>query len=154
MSQAIERTAVDAALYQFLRCIYLFERRESQLFGVFWDEVYLMQLLVRTPGMRLVQLAEALRVPRFAATRMLARLEADGLLRREGSAEDRRAVHVHLTDAGHAKIRQIEDYNYAPIARQAGGVPEPRPQQLREAIARLPALLGLEDGDGARQDAT
>lgn len=151
MSPVIERSVVDEALFQFLRSIYLFERRESQLFGVTWDEVYLMQLLAKTPGMRLVQLAEALRVPRFTATRMLVRLELGGLLRREGSEKDKRAVHVHLTDAGHAKVRQIEDYNYETIVRQAERVPDSLPRQLLEAVSRLPALLDLEDGDGSNQ---
>ncbi len=144
MKSIIERSVVDAALYEFLKSIYLFERRESSLFGVSWDEVYLMQLLERSPGVRLTQLADALRVPKFTASRMLTRLESDGLLRREGNAGDRRAVHVYITEAGQEKVSRIQDYNYETIVRQAARLPEALPQQLMEAITQLPALLDLE----------
>jgi DNA-binding MarR family transcriptional regulator len=42
-----------------------------------------------------------------AATRMVARLEALGLVRRERSVADRRVVIVALTDRGHAELDQL-----------------------------------------------
>ena len=40
-------------------------------------------------------------------TRMLDRLEEKGLVRRERSADDRRVVHLHLTDAGKVLYPQL-----------------------------------------------
>ncbi|MDE0856152.1 MAG: MarR family transcriptional regulator [Nevskia sp.] len=42
-----------------------------------------------------------------ALTRVLDQLEARGLLQRQRSAEDRRAIQLHLTEAGEAALRTV-----------------------------------------------
>ena len=53
------------------------------------------------------ELARDCRLDAGAMTRMLDRLEAKGLLRRERSAADRRVVTISLTDAGTAAAQEI-----------------------------------------------
>jgi DNA-binding MarR family transcriptional regulator len=50
---------------------------------------------------RMSDLADALLLSRGGATRLVARAEADGLVRREIPPDDRRATYAVLTDAGH-----------------------------------------------------
>jgi len=55
------------------------------------------------------ELARECRLDAGAMTRMLDRMEAKGLLRRERSAADRRIVTITLTDAGREAAREIPE---------------------------------------------
>jgi DNA-binding MarR family transcriptional regulator len=60
----------------------------------------LMQLYLKDGRRRMSDLADALLLSRGGATRLVARAEDDGLVRREIPADDRRATYAVLTDAG------------------------------------------------------
>ena len=72
------------------------------------------------------ELARAAYLHPGAMTRLLDKLEARGILERVADPNDRRALHIHLTDAGKAIWRDID---------QCG-------QRVREA-----ALQGLDTGE-------
>jgi DNA-binding MarR family transcriptional regulator len=55
------------------------------------------------------ELARECRLDAGAMTRMLDRLEAKGLLRRERTAADRRVITISLTDDGRAAAKQIPE---------------------------------------------
>ena len=55
------------------------------------------------------ELARACRLDAGAMTRMLDRLEAKGLIRRERSAADRRVITISLTDEGRAAAKEIPE---------------------------------------------
>lgn len=60
----------------------------------------LMQLRFKDGRRRMSDLADALLLSRGGATRLVARAEDDGLVRREIPPDDRRATYAVLTDAG------------------------------------------------------
>ena len=60
----------------------------------------LMHLHFKEGRRRMSDLADALLVSRGGATRLVARAEEDGLVRREIPPDDRRATYAVLTDAG------------------------------------------------------
>ena len=60
----------------------------------------LMQLHLKDGRRRMSDLADALLLSRGGATRLVARAEEDGLVRREVPPDDRRATYAVLTDAG------------------------------------------------------
>ena len=62
----------------------------------------LMQLHFKDGRRRMSDLADALLLSRGGATRLVARAEADGLVRREIPADDRRATYAVLTREGQA----------------------------------------------------
>ena len=57
------------------------------------------------PGMRVQELAGAVHLSQSALSRLIGRLEKDGLVIRSMCAEDRRGVFVHLTDEGIDRYR-------------------------------------------------
>jgi DNA-binding MarR family transcriptional regulator len=61
----------------------------------------LAQLHFKEGRRRMSDLADALLLSRGGATRLVARAEEDGLVRREIPHDDRRATYAVLTDAGH-----------------------------------------------------
>jgi DNA-binding MarR family transcriptional regulator len=55
--------------------------------------------------LRMSELADRLLLSRSGATRLVDRLELDGLVQRTSCATDRRGLWAHLTDAGLARLR-------------------------------------------------
>lgn len=73
-------------------------------------------LLHHEPGMTIEQLRRALRLSHPGTVRLVDRLAQDGLVERRASAEDRRAVALHLTDNGEASCTAILSARRASIA--------------------------------------
>ena len=58
--------------------------------------------------LRMGELAESLTLSRGGATRLIARMEEDGLVEREIPKEDRRATYARITDKGAEALRTRE----------------------------------------------
>lgn len=69
-------------------------------FGLTPTLLSLLRLLDTTEGRRLVDLAAALLLDASTTTRVIDRLERDGIVRRAADPSDRRAQRVTLTEAG------------------------------------------------------
>jgi DNA-binding MarR family transcriptional regulator len=145
MTYIIDQQTVNTALFSFLKSIYLYEKREYGLFGIAWDEVYLLQLLVRTPGICITQLSDKLCVKKFVISRMLTRLEKAGLTSREIGFTDKRIVNVYITKAGKSKLDAIEAYNYKTVCAQFDKLSEENLRSLLHSISNLDELLSLND---------
>jgi DNA-binding MarR family transcriptional regulator len=91
-----------------LQSVYLFEKRETTLFSVSWDEVYLLQLLARKNPMTVTELAKKLKVKNFTASRMITRLADQKLVLRKQSTEDRRVMEIFLTTQGEIRFRRLK----------------------------------------------
>lgn len=72
----------------------------------FSQYITLKKLATGTAGV--TDLARTAELNPGAMTRLLDKLEAKGLVAREADLEDRRAVHINLTDAGRAIWRDID----------------------------------------------
>ena len=72
----------------------------------FSQYITLKKLATGTAGV--TDLARAADLNPGAMTRLLDKLASKGLVAREADAEDRRAVHIHLTDAGRSIWRDID----------------------------------------------
>ena len=78
-------------------------RQEHNLSLAFFESLY---FIGRSPdsSLRVGDLARALRITVGATSKLVDRIEAAGLIRRELDADDRRASRVALTDAGRRKL--------------------------------------------------
>ncbi|MFZ1904477.1 MAG: MarR family transcriptional regulator [Steroidobacteraceae bacterium] len=72
-----------------------------------------------------------------AMTRMLDRLESKGLLRRRRSADDRRLVHLELTDEGRAAYPRMREMSMAVANRFLHGFSRTEARQLETLLARM-----------------
>ena len=72
-----------------------------------WYDV--LWALQRAPGkaLRMGELADAVTISRSGLTRLVDRIEADGLLERRPSAADRRAIEVTITPEGAKLLRRM-----------------------------------------------
>jgi DNA-binding MarR family transcriptional regulator len=90
--------------------------------------------------LRMSELADRLLLSRSGVTRLVDRLEADGLVGRASCATDKRGLWAHLTDAGARRLRQA-----APIHLRCVGehftdrIPPRELEQLRRTLERIAA---------------
>ena len=77
----------------------------------------LVRLSERGDRMRMAQLADALAHSRSRVTHTISRMERAGLVRREGSPEDRRGVDAVLTEPGRDLLRRSAPDHVAGVRR-------------------------------------
>ncbi len=80
-----------------------------------------------------------------AMTRLLDKLEARGILARLADPTDRRAVHIHLTDAGTAMWRDIDQCGQRVRARALRGMDDATRAQLTRLVEQVRDNLLSED---------
>jgi DNA-binding MarR family transcriptional regulator len=78
-------------------------------------------------------------------TRLLDRLEAKGLVARVADPGDRRALHIHLTDAGLAIWREIDQCGQRVHDRAFGAMPQAERDTLMRLLERVRDNLSSEN---------
>lgn len=76
--------------------------------GMSMTHLHLMTLIERHGEMAMSRIAELLDVSVSNATGLIDRIEERGLVERVRVPDDRRVVHVRLTDAGVRQLREVE----------------------------------------------
>jgi DNA-binding MarR family transcriptional regulator len=76
--------------------------------GVSMSNLHVMSMLERHGALTMSRIAEALDVSLSNATGLVDRMEERGLVARVRDGEDRRVVHVGLTDSGRSVLSDIE----------------------------------------------
>lgn len=130
------RKAVDARLQPF------------SLTEASW--IPLIQLARADEPMRQKDLAAALGLDNTAVVRLLNNLEADGLIERRRSADDRRARLLVLTERGEATVRQVESIAASIEKDLLSGFSSDDLKVTRRVLGELSRLLvelNRKDGD-------
>ena len=70
-------------------------------------------------------------------TTVIDNLERDGLVRRERDAEDRRVIHVHLTDEGSQKIEAVLPVHIAALVEEFSVLSPKEQETLGELCKKL-----------------
>ena len=76
-------------------------------YGLSVPEWRALSCLTGTDGMSVGELAALAIMKQPSMTKVLDRLEAEGLVRRKPSGEDRRRVLIHLTARGRARVKPV-----------------------------------------------
>lgn len=87
------------------------------------------------------RLAELERVQRPTATRLVARLEQDGLVVRETDLTDRRVSHVRLSSEGARLLKRLRSRKNAYLAKRLRGLDEDDLATLERATEILERIL-------------
>lgn len=141
--KAVVSQSLDEILYQALRSIYLFEREEIERFGLTYQQMFFMKLLKRRMPLRVSDAARELRVPNFAASRVVAQLASRGLVIKARDAADRRNVFLRLTAQGEEMVRAIESHVTELVGRSLAAYSTRDAAIILHAITELDYLLGL-----------
>jgi DNA-binding MarR family transcriptional regulator len=97
-------------------------------------------------GNTVAGLSRDLEIDPGSMTRSLDRLEAKGLVTRERSTEDRRVVHLVLTDEGRKVARKVPAVLAEVLNRHLEGFQEEEWQLLLQFLTRM-----LANGDAMRE---
>lgn len=139
---------LEEILFHTLRTIYLFERSEIDTFGLDYQQMYLLKILKRRSPLRVSDIAQELRIPPFAATRLVSQLEADGLLEKNRDSRDRRNIYVGMTAAGTEMVGRIESHITGLLLERLARYPEEQLEVLIMMIRDLDMILGVGKGGG------
>ena len=111
----------------------------------------LVQLALAAEGrLRMHELAERVLLSRSGVTRLVDRLEAEGLVRRATCASDARGAFAALTDAGLARLRGATPVHLDGVRRHFAGLL--RPAELDQLAALLERLAAGCERDAASPD--
>jgi DNA-binding MarR family transcriptional regulator len=119
MVKNIPREKVENDLYLFLRTIYHYERNMAAMFGLDYQEIYLLQSLRRNSPQRLTDISLFLDIPMFTASRLVERLAQKKLVCKEKGITDRRSISVSLLPEGEQVVRSVEKESYDRIMQNS-----------------------------------
>jgi len=124
-----------------------FEARARSL-GITREQAFALVALSRNEGVNQVRLAELMEMDAIPLFRLVDRLEASGLVRRERDPADRRARRLYLTQAGWATLDLLR-----PLMDQLGqdvcaGIGPEEIATFRKVLARMVANLAPETEAG------
>jgi DNA-binding MarR family transcriptional regulator len=88
--------------------------------------------------LRMSELAAALLLSRSGATRLVDRLEADGLVHRASCVTDRRGLWAHLTERGMSRLREASPTHLRGVCEHfIDRIPARELEQLRRTLERI-----------------
>lgn len=105
------------------------------------SQLRVLYVLERTPGLNLRELGEAIGSAPSALSRLCARLEAMGFVRRAPSAVSGREIELHLTGHATAYLAKLREERERALAQLLESVPAPRFKPLTEGVAALRTTL-------------
>jgi DNA-binding MarR family transcriptional regulator len=139
-----EATALRAAIRALVRRFGVSERADVACCGVTVAQAAALEALEAEGPLRLGDLGRRLGIAPSTLTRNLARLEASGLVEREGDAEDGRSDRAALTRSGRAAARAV-GAREAEFARQVlERIPAERRTTVVDSIGELLAAVRAE----------
>ena len=99
--------------------------------------IIIANLAVAEEPMSASDLCKGISYDAGAMTRMLDRLESKGLIRRHRSAQDRRLMHLELTEEGRAAYPRMREISMAVAIRFLHGFTKAEARQLESLLARM-----------------
>lgn len=134
-------------IHQHIQQIYVLlddgDRRVLRSVGLTPTQFRLLeQLNPRTaPPRTITQLSQVLLCTRGNITRLVRRMEQQGLVHCGTDSRDQRLVKVSLTEAGVARLAEAEAVYHAAIQRRLGALSSADQQALRDLTETVSALL-------------
>ena len=108
---------------RYARSVGALERRLEEEHGLGVSEYEVLERLAEGPKdqRRMQELAGAVHLSQSALSRVVGRLEADGLVTRGLCREDRRGIYACLTDAGRARYEAARPTHRSVLAETLSG---------------------------------
>jgi MarR family transcriptional regulator, organic hydroperoxide resistance regulator len=139
----LDKEQIEELLYHALRTIYLFERTEIEIFDLTYQQMYLLKYLKRSTPLRVSETADELRIPVFAATRLIDQLEKKKLITRNRDVKDRRNIFIRLSSQGEDMVRRIEEHTIEMIVSRMSGYTDEQLGIMLELIKNIDVILGV-----------
>lgn len=116
------------------------------------SQLRVLGALERRPGLNLRELGESIGSAPSALSRLCARLEAMGFVRRSPSAQSGREIELYLTHHAEAYLLQLRERREAALALVLDTLPASRIKALSEGLVALRSALDARVYDGQSSD--
>ncbi len=140
---SLPRENVDEILYNAMAAVYQFDQQKIKLFGMTYQDSYLLYYLRRNSPVRMSDIATELSVHISTASRAVDRLENRRLVNRSKDPADKRNILVELNEAGLKLMKASEDHSYERILSGVQGYSTAELAAVMKAAANLSAILGV-----------
>jgi len=137
------------ALRRIMRATDLQSQQLSRQSGLTVPQLLVMQAIAKEGSPSTSTLARHIVVSLATVTRIIDRLERDGLVKREKSSRDKRVVNVRLTDAGHSKLEVAPEPLQAEFLRKYRELETWEQQMLKSSLLRVASMMDAEHLDAA-----
>jgi DNA-binding MarR family transcriptional regulator len=141
----IPRNELDDLLFNSLLAVYKFERQKINSFGLDYTAIIALQMLRRKSPQRMRELVDGLGLPFSSATRLFGKLEEAHFVKRVYAEDDRRGVHVYLTESGEEIVEKIEDDTYKIILETSKLYDADMLNHFIETANNMARILGVEN---------
>ncbi|MBX5473514.1 MAG: MarR family transcriptional regulator [Thermoleophilia bacterium] len=119
-------------------------RRETRGTGLSPEQVGILAAIKHSPGICVGELAAGERVSPAAMSKLVSRLEREGLVARTPSPVDRRRVGLTLTDEGQRALRRVRSRRTAWLAMRLRTLPPAQLAAIEAAVEPLSRLVRAE----------
>ncbi|MBU0946188.1 MAG: MarR family transcriptional regulator [Proteobacteria bacterium] len=115
--------------------------------GLSSAKLWMMWELFANPGLKVSELAKALTIHPSTCSNMLDQLEGKGLLRRDRSKTDQRAVHLFLTDEGTKLLAMAPRPVQGALSKALGQLSDTHLSSLEDSLNKLMEAMQVKDED-------
>jgi len=138
-----------SALRRIMRATDLQSQQLSRQSGLTVPQLLVMQAIAKEGSPSTSTLARHIVVSQATVTRIIDRLERDGLVKREKSSKDKRVVNVRLTDAGKSKLDAAPEPLQAEFLRRYRELESWEQLMLKSSLLRVATMMDAEHLDAA-----
>ncbi len=140
---SLRREQIDEILYNAMAVVYQFDRQKVRLFGMTYQDSYILYFLRRSSPVRMSSIAQELSVHISTASRAVDKLQRRRLVRRSPDLSDRRNILVELEEEGKKLMMASENHSYEKIRAGMKGYSAQEAAAVIKAAANLSAILGV-----------
>jgi DNA-binding MarR family transcriptional regulator len=127
-----------------------FQQMEKQV-GIGGAQVWALSMVAQQPGLGVSALGEAMDIHQSTASNLVKALVHKGLLRTAKATQDRRAVCLHITEAGQSLLQQAPGPWSGVLPDALAQLDPTTLSRLNQDLASLIRLLGQDDNEAAAQ---
>jgi DNA-binding MarR family transcriptional regulator len=120
-------------------------RRVERACGVSGADVWAMEQLAVTPGLKVGDLARELAVHQSTASNMVENLVRDGLVERRKASQDQRNVHLYLSPRGRSLVRRAPVPHRGALQVALVTLPPERLRALHADLAWVIARMAMRE---------
>jgi MarR family transcriptional regulator, organic hydroperoxide resistance regulator len=120
------------------------KRIESET-GLTGSQLWVVKLLEETSPMKVSDLARRMYLNPATMVGLLDKLEAKGLVRRVRSAEDRRVVHIDLTEQGRELVNNSPEVTQSLLVKGLESITDKELQAIVDGLKSVVNILGASD---------
>jgi DNA-binding MarR family transcriptional regulator len=131
-------------LRRIFQAVHVHSSRAKREAGLTGPQLWAIRVIAQSAPLRVSELAGKMYLHPATVVGILDRLESMGLIARTRSRQDRRVVHVELTEAGRELVNQAPEVAQGLLVSGLEALPLQRLNIISEGLADMVRLLGAQ----------